>query len=398
VLNRISVLMVDDSPQKLMVLESILDCETLNIVKAGSGQEALRHLLREEFALILLDVNMPTMDGYETATLIRARKRSEYTPIIFITAYTMPERELVKGYSLGAVDYIFVPVVPKILQAKVNVFVDLFRMRRKLEESRINLNEANGILEAKVSERTAELESLNGSLQKEILERTQAEEDLKSTLKENQALLKEIHHRVKNNLQIISSLLQLQSRRIHDSRALDLLLDSQNRVKSMALVHERLYGSEDLGHIGFAGYLKDLTGQLFRSFDAEGRGIGLDLDLEDIPMSVDTAVPCGLIIHELVSNALKHAFPPERVKAGVSAPRLTLRCASLPRGGFEMEVGDNGMGLPPDLDITHTRSLGMQLVNTLVKQLGGTLEAARGERTAFLVRVVPKEEKESAHE
>src|SRR5690606_20314693 len=128
---KVKVLLVDDLPHKLTALSSILDNENLSLVTATSGFDALRHLLREDFAVILLDVMMPGLDGFETATLIRQRKRSEHTPIIFITANMENNDSLTKAYSLGAVDYIHAPVVPEILKAKVAVFVELFRINRK---------------------------------------------------------------------------------------------------------------------------------------------------------------------------------------------------------------------------------------------------------------------------
>src|SRR2546427_5562679 len=124
---RTSILIVDDSPEKIVALESILDELGQDIVKAASGREALRHLLTRDFAVILLDVRMPVMDGFETAALIRQRPRSEHTPIIFVTAFP-DETHVARGYSLKAVDYIFTPVVPDVLRTKVSVFVDLFRM------------------------------------------------------------------------------------------------------------------------------------------------------------------------------------------------------------------------------------------------------------------------------
>jgi two-component sensor histidine kinase/DNA-binding response OmpR family regulator len=436
---KVSVLLVDDSPEKLLSLESILSRDTFKIEKANSGMDALRLLLRDDFALILLDVNMPLMDGYETATLIRSRRKSEYTPIIFITAFSMDEKEMARGYALGAVDYIFAPIVPAILSAKVRFFVELHRMNRRvnsqadalriqaenliaanaklerttrelrqevemrkrteaeLTESRIRLNHSNEMLEAKVKERTAELETLNQSLLKEIRDRTAAEQELKESLEEKQALLKEIHHRVKNNLQIISSLLRLQSTKVTDKGSAELLLDSQNRIKSMALVHEQLYGSSDLSRIGFARYLKDMTDQLLRAFDAAGKGIELKLDVQDIPMSVDMAVPCGLIVHELISNALKHAFPPGRPTADSLRPTVLLRFQCMGAGDCEILVRDNGIGLPPEEVLKQSRSLGMQLVKTLVKQIKGGLRVERKDGTSFHILMAPENERKKEH-
>ena len=213
--------------------------------------------------------------------------------------------------------------------------------------------------------------------QKEIFERTQAETRIREALKEKDVLLKEVHHRVKNNLQVISSLLNLQSIQIKDPETVQLFRDSQNRVRSMALIHEKLYQSHDLARIDFKGYAQSLSSYLMRSFAVEARGVTVRLDVDSIEMGIDQAIPCGLIINELVSNALKYAFPEER-KGEV---HIQFR-----RHGdrqFHLIVGDNGIGFPNHLDYQNTSSLGLQLVNSLASQLGGTIELSRIDGTEF---------------
>jgi PAS domain S-box-containing protein len=166
---KVNVLLVDDRRSNMLALESSLHDAGLNLVPAYSGQEALRHLLHDDFAVIILDVQMPGMDGYETATLIRARARSQATPIIFITAASPSETHASQGYSLGAVDYIFRPVEPEILRSKVAVFVELFRKREEIRRQ-------NDELDLRVQQRTAELARANEALQAEIVERQRVEE------------------------------------------------------------------------------------------------------------------------------------------------------------------------------------------------------------------------------
>ncbi len=217
----------------------------------------------------------------------------------------------------------------------------------------------------------------------DITERKQAEEQLKESLHEKEVLLKEIHHRVKNNLQIISSLLNLQAKSITDSQVLGLLRDSQNRVKSMALVHEKLYRSSDLARIDFAEYVQSLTAQLFRSYAHGSGAVELQTHIEGLWLDVDTAVPCGLIINELVSNALKHAF---------SNGRAGQICVELVRNKTEqltLRVSDDGAGFPADVDYRNTTSLGLQLVNTLADQIGGTVELERRQGTVFKIAFTP---------
>jgi len=218
---------------------------------------------------------------------------------------------------------------------------------------------------------------------RDIAARKQAEEHLKSSLKEKEVLLKEIHHRVKNNLQIISSLLNLQSGYIQDSEAGAMFKESRNRVKSMALIHERLYQSKDLARIDFAEYVRNLTTHLFRSYGVNAHAVGLEIDVENILLDIDTAIPCGLIINELVTNALKYAFPPGaggKIRIGLQREN---------HGGLALSVSDNGAGLAPDFDFQQTESLGLQLVNTLTEQLQGQMEIARDDGTTFKIMLHP---------
>jgi PAS domain S-box-containing protein len=223
---------------------------------------------------------------------------------------------------------------------------------------------------------------------RDITARKQAEERIKASLKEKEVLLKEIHHRVKNNLQIISSLLNLQSGYIQDKQAGEMFKESRNRVKSMALVHEKLYQSKDLARIDFAEYVRHLTAHLLRSYGVNSHAIALKVNAEKVLLDIDTAIPCGLIINELVSNALKHAFPP----GSEGEIRVDLHAeADNPdgRGRLSLVVSDNGAGLPSQLDFRHTESLGLQLVSTLADQLEGTIELDRQEGTTFKILLHP---------
>lgn len=174
-----NILLVDDREDKRLAMESIISELGQNIVQANSGREALRHLLSQEFAVILLDVNMPGMDGFETALLIRQRKSLENIPIIFVTAVSDTETHVSRGYSLGAVDYILAPIIPEILRAKVNVFVELFKITEKVRRQAEDLKIAQRDLELRVQHRTNELAIANTALKMEITERKRAEEDLR---------------------------------------------------------------------------------------------------------------------------------------------------------------------------------------------------------------------------
>ncbi|HEX3034854.1 MAG TPA: PAS domain S-box protein [Thermodesulfobacteriota bacterium] len=227
----------------------------------------------------------------------------------------------------------------------------------------------------------------------EITKRKQAEEQIKSSLKEKEVLLKEVQHRVKNNLQVISSLIDLQTERLKDKRVINMFRETQSRVRSMALIHEQLYHSKNLAKVDFAEYVKNLGEYLFQSYGVKSGEVELKVNVDSVLMDVATAIPCGLIINELVSNSLKYAFPKFGLYGGSGKPKGEIRIKlnsgysknNSKRHLYSLIVGDNGVGLPKDLDFRNTESLGLQLVNTLTNQLNGTMRLSRRRGTEFKI-------------
>jgi PAS domain S-box-containing protein len=227
---------------------------------------------------------------------------------------------------------------------------------------------------------------------RDITERRRAEAQIKVSLQEKEVLLKEIHHRVKNNLQIISSLLNLQSKYISDPQARQMFIDSQNRVKSMAFIHEILFQSGDIAKIDFSEYIKNISIQLFRSYDAHSKNINLVINVKDIMMDVDTAIPCGLIVNELVSNSLKYAFIDGR------KGEISIELSSDHSGMLTLIVSDNGIGFSEKIDFEKMESLGLKLVVALANQLAGTVELDHSKGTTFKITFVDYNRKERKDE
>lgn len=213
--------------------------------------------------------------------------------------------------------------------------------------------------------------------EQDITEQKIAEEKIKSSLKEKEMLLQEIHHRVKNNLQVISSLLRLQSRFIKDQNAIDIFKETQNRVRTIAILHEKLYQSDDLAKIKIDDYVNILAKDLLYFYELDDSNIDMVIDIDDISLNIETAIPCGLIIDEIVANSLKYAFPSD--KNG----KIIIELHSDDENRFKLIVSDDGVGIPDDVDPDKTDTFGMQLIKYLTKQLKGTVELDRSNGTKY---------------
>jgi two-component sensor histidine kinase len=212
---------------------------------------------------------------------------------------------------------------------------------------------------------------------RQVSERERAEETFRASLRQQEVLLREVHHRIKNNLQIISSLLDIQASTVQDPHIVEMFTDIQNRVISMALIHETLYQSGDLGLVNFGRYARSLAERIFQSYNVMADRIALQIHADEVMLDPNQAVPCGLILNELLSNCLKHAFLADR--EGEIHIELRLDGAQ----GVSMIVRDTGIGFPAEVDFCHTETLGLQLIYTLTEQLGGTIEPESNGGTAF---------------
>lgn len=214
---------------------------------------------------------------------------------------------------------------------------------------------------------------------RDATERQRADESMKASIQEKEVLLKEIHHRVKNNLQVISSLLRLQSETVKDKETASLFLDSQERVRAMAMVHEYLYKSTDLARINFPAYVASLVRNLYRTFGLTSTEAPPTVEVDNVRLSLDVAVPCGLLLTELISNAVKYAYP------GKNTGPVEIRFKELPGGLFELSVADQGVGFPEDFIWTKAETLGLRLVRLLADQLQGEVVLERNKGIKFIV-------------
>ena len=208
------------------------------------------------------------------------------------------------------------------------------------------------------------------------------EEKYKSSLHEKELILRELHHRVKNNMQIISSLLSLQAKSLSDEKDLEIFKSSQSRVKSMALIHEKLYDSPDFSHINLADYIQSLVEELYDTYNIYLDKIHLKMNIQDIKLNMETSIPLGLLINEIVSNSLKYAFPENK---NFENPELVIELKK-EKNDYILMIMDNGIGVPDKLDLEKSESLGMQLINNLTDQIDGKLKLDTSHGTKFTIK------------
>ena len=223
---------------------------------------------------------------------------------------------------------------------------------------------------------TRQLKALNAELEERVRSRTS---QLQSSLEEREVLLQEVHHRVKNNLQVISSLMNMQARHLRDGTGRRALEECRDRVGAIALIHEKLYQSKDYAHVSFSDYARSLVNEIFVALGVSPSRIALRVNIAPASLTVDKAIPCGLILNELITNALKHAFP------GGRRGTLSVELANTADDTIVLSVADDGVGMPADTPAANPGSLGLQLVSTLVEQLDGSLEVVRGRGTTFRI-------------
>jgi PAS domain S-box-containing protein len=344
----------------------------------------------KELRFTLWNPGMETLSGIKEEE-VRGKKILEVFPILRKIGADQSLYEALNGnnviikdkfYSIprthrkGYVEAYLSPIYDPAKNVVGGLVIIRDRTQRKLDLEAIE--RAKRELEKRVQERTSALSRVNEELRKEIKERVRIQKQINNSLQEKVILLREIHHRVKNNLQVISSLLNLQSSYIQDKKSLEIFRESQNRVRSMALIHEKLYRSKSLNKVEFNEYINLLARDLFSSYNVESGRVNLIVDLKGTFMEIDAGILCGLILNELISNSLKHAFPDGR-KGEIYISM------NKDENNYKLIVRDDGVGFPDGLDFRKTDSLGLQLVTSLTEQLNGQVELNRNGYTEFQI-------------
>ena len=413
---KVSILLVDDQPQRLIAYRAILADLGLDLVCAHSGREALELLMDREFAVVLLDVSMPDMDGFEAARLIHEHPRFERTPIIFVTGVHLDDLDRLKGYSLGAVDYVSVPIVPEILRSKVSVLVELYCKRKELQRANARLSEANialqeektrelEIVNRSLQHANVELEAANRSLQSEIAERARAEKALKEADRHKDEFLAMLAHELRNPLAPIHNAIELMRMKPLDDPQLNWARDviARQLTSLTRLVDDLLDVSRiTRGKINLTRQVVELEGLISRAvetvhplFDEHSHQLTLELPEPGVKVFGD---PTRLTqaIANVLGNAAKYTDT-----GGQISLAATVRDADV-----EIRVRDNGIGIRPEM-LPHVFELftqldrgdgrtqgglgiGLALVQQLVQMHGGEVSAASdgpGKGSEFVIRL-----------
>jgi signal transduction histidine kinase len=413
---KVSILLVDDQPQRLVAYRAILADLGLNLVCAHSGREALELLMDREFAVVLLDVSMPDMDGFEAAKLIHEHPRFERTPIIFVTGVHLDDLDRLKGYSLGAVDYVSVPIVPEILRSKVSVLVELYCKRKELQRANVRLSEANialqdektrelEIVNRSLQHANGELEAANRSLQSEIAERARAEKALKEADRHKDEFLAMLAHELRNPLAPIHNAIELMRMKPLDDPQFNWARDviARQLTSLTRLVDDLLDVSRiTRGKINLTRQVVELEGLISRAvetvhpiFDEHSHQLTLELPEPGVKVFGD---PTRLT--QAIANVLGNA-----AKYTDTGGQVSL--AAMVRGNdVEIRVHDNGIGIRPEM-LPHVFELftqldrgdgrtqgglgiGLALVQRLVQMHGGNVSAASdgpGKGSQFVIRL-----------
>lgn len=379
------ILMIEDNSRDVRLIQEMLK-EVPNFsfeVKHSERlDEGLEYLKDDKFDILLLDLNLPDSTGFNT--FIKARDSKSKVPIVILSG-AADEETAVEAVHEGAQDYLMKGEVDGRLLAR-SIFYAI--ERKKTEEELIKHRDH---LEELVEKRTLGLKEANKQLRREINERKQAEEEIRASLEEKKILLDEIQERIQNSLQTIISIIDAEYFQNNHKKPNDFNQEIENRAKAVELINEKLYQSEDFAMIDFACYIKDMTNYLFEFYVVNSDLISLETDIESIPLDIDLAIPCGLIINELVTNSLKHAFPGIRSIADESFVSNDAGKGKIyikfhhDNGKMVLTVSDNGIGLPENIDFLNTETTGFRLVNKLVKQLSGEIKINRTEGTEFKI-------------
>ncbi len=370
------VLIIEDNFRDVRLIQEMLkeissfSFEFEHVERLDEGINCIKN---DKFDVLLLDLNLPDSSGIET--FIKIYNSAPQVPIVILSGAS-DEETAVDAVHEGAQDYLMKGEVDGKLLAR-SIFYAI--ERKQIEEELVKHRDH---LEELVEKRTLGLKEANKQLRIEINERKQAEDEIRASLEEKKILLDEIQSRIQNSLQTIISIIDSEYFQNGCKNPNEFNQEIQNRAKTVELINEMLYQSEDFAMIDFAEYIRDLTDYLFDFYSVNPDLINLETDIEGIPLDIDVAIPCGLIVNELVTNSLKHAFKSDQ---GYEIVKGKIQIKFHSNDKTMLTVADNGVSFPESFELGYVETSGLRLVNKLVKQLNGKIELNINGGTEFKI-------------
>ena len=370
--------MIEDNFRDVRLIQEMLNevhsfgFEFKHVERLNKGLDCLKD---DKFDVLLLDLNLPDSSGIET--FIKAYNSAPNMPIVILSG-AADEEAAIDAVHEGAQDYLMKGEVDgKLLARSIFYAIERKQITEELVKHKDHLEEL-------VEKRTLGLKEANKQLRKEVNERKRAEEEIRASLEEKKILLDEIQSRIQNSLQTIISIIDSEYFQDGCKNPNEFNQEIQNRAKAVELINEKLYQSEDFAMIDFANYIKDMTSYLFDFYSVNPDLINLKMDIEGIPLDIDVAIPCGLIINELVTNSLKHAFSIDSGGGTINNAEILIKFNSGDNKTI-LTVADNGIGFPESFKLEYAETSGLRLVNKLVKQLNGKIGLNINGRTEFKI-------------
>ncbi len=367
------ILLVDDKPENLYLLETLLTHNGFAVEKASNGEEALELARKNTPDMIVADVLMPVMDGFELCHKVKTDPLMNKAAFIFYTASYLDKRDEELALSLGVDRYLLKPQDPDVL---LKVFNEVFDEYQEGKEDSVipfprekdYLREHNESLVRMLEKKIEQLNKTRLGLEVEVQVRKRTAEELKASLVEKDILLKELYHRTKNNLQVIVGLFDIQSRKMADKSIETVFKEMSNRIYSMSMVHDLLYRTNNLSELKLDLFLSKLATQLIALYETDRTEVSLELGIASIPVNLQLTVPLSLVINEIISNSLTYAF------SGQAKGQITIKARRDGENGLVLIIGDDGAGLESNYSPLKSDSLGMHIIRTIVEnQLSGEL-------------------------
>lgn len=375
------ILIVEDKQEARYLLEILLKNKGYNTVIAENGKVALQKLETEKIDLIISDILMPEMDGFKFCQTLKKDADKKTIPFVFYTATYVDKKDEKFALGLGADLFLRKPMEPEKLLAEVDNLCDKLKAGKYLP-SELSLKREADIYKLYNERLVQKLEHKIDRLQEEIERREKVELELKKMVAEKEILLRELYHRTRNNMQVISSMLKLYSSKVLDKKWMKVVKDINSKIKSIALVHRKLYESNDLSHLDLKEYFTDLTYYIQNRFCSQEKNINITYDVAGISVLLDTAIPLGFVLNELMINAIEHAFPNRQ------EGEIHIKVEQNEDNYILFTVADNGIGLPENFELQADDNLGLKIAASIIThQMNGEISFRVDNGTIWEIKI-----------